>query len=163
MSFFTTSDNQQIEQQGKFELGGGDFDPIPRNTQLKSMITEAKWDEYEGERYISATWSVIEGEYKNRNIFQKIKVLNPDPKKADKQKLMLAAIDSNCGGKLMQAGVEPDDMALAINLVNKPMMILVDVWKIEEKQGNWIKSVAPCGVQQTQPQTQTKPDSELKF
>lgn len=146
-NFFTTSENKAIESASTFDMGGGDFDPIPNNTQLKSIIEEAKWDEYEDDKYISLKWTVIDGEFKNRKIFQKIKVFEKDPKKADKAKTMLAAIDSNAGGALMAAGVMPDDMSLSINLMNKPMAIIVAIWKMdvngESKTGNWIKAVAP--------------------
>jgi len=142
MSFFTTSDNQTIKQSGGFEMGGGAFDPIPANTQLKAMIDEAKWDSYEGDSYISLRWVVIDGEFKGRKIFQKVRVKDQDPKKADKAKHMLVAIDFNAGGKLVESGVEPDDMALMINLVNKPMFIMVDVWEINDKKGNWVKAVS---------------------
>jgi hypothetical protein len=143
MAFFVTSDNKAIEKGNTFEMGGGNFEPIPSNTQLKSMIDEAKWDEYDGDRYISLRWTVLEGEFTNRKIYQKVKVNDADPKKKDRQLNMLAAIDSNAGGALMAAGVEPDDMALSINLMNKPMAICVDVWEINSKTGNWVKAVSP--------------------
>lgn len=159
-NFFTTSDNKAIENQATFDMGGGDFDPIPNNTQLKVIIEEAKWDEYQEDKYISLKWTVIDGEYKSRKIFQKIKVLEQDPKKADKAKTMLAAIDSNAGGQLMAAGVMPDDMSLSINLMNKPMAIVVAVWEIDDKKGNWVKAVAPLNTpEKAKPQEaeKTKP------
>ena len=156
MNFFTTSDNKAIENQNTFDMGGGNFEPIPNNTQLKSIIEEAKWDEYDNVKYVSLKWSVIDGEFKNRKIFQKIRVLDAEPKKADKAKTMLAAIDNNTGGALMAAGVMPDDMSLSINLMNKPMAIVVAIWEIDEKKGNWIKAVSPLNsAPQQQQQAQT--------
>lgn len=156
MSFFTTSDNKQIESNTTFESGGGNFDPIPSNTQLKSMIDEAKWDEYEGESYISLRWTVLDGEFANRKIYQKVKVNEADPKKKDRALAMLAAIDANAGGALMKAGVEPDDMSLSINLMNKPMAIVVDTWEISGKSGNWVKAVSPLKSAPVQQQAQQK-------
>lgn len=155
MSFFLTSDNKQIEQQSTFEMGGGDFEPIPNNTQLKVIIEESKWDEYDNEQYISLKWAVIDGEFANRKIFQKLKVNDKDPKKADKAKTMLAAIDANAGGHLMKAGVLPTDMSLSLNLCNKPMAIVVAIWSMEKdgetKKGNWVKAVSPLGAQTAKP------------
>lgn len=142
MSFFTTSENKAIETSSEFEVGGGTFEPIPSNTQLKVMIDEAKWDTYNDESYISLRWSVIDGEFANRKIYHKVKVNDTDPKKKDRQLAMLAAIDSNAGGALMKAGVEPDDMALSINLMHKPMAIVVDIWDMNDKKGNWVKAVS---------------------
>ena len=157
MNFFTTSDNKAIENQNTFDMGGGNFDPIPNNTQLKTIIEEAKWDEYDNQKYISLKWSVIDGEFTNRKIFQKIRVMDEDSKKADKAKTMLAAIDSNAGGKLMAAGVMPDDMSLSINLMNKPMAIIVAVWEIDDKKGNWIKGVSPLSALSAKPKVTATP------
>lgn len=141
MSFWKTSDNQQLDTTGKFEMAGGG-EPIPANTELRVMATEAKWDEYEGERSIKIRWDVIDGEYKNRVVFQKVRVAEFDAKKRDKAIRMLAAIDVNAGGKLMALGREPSDMDLAQCLLHKPMWIKVQVWEMNYKKGNWVAAVS---------------------
>ena len=142
MSFFNTSDGEVIEADGEFDAGG-DMEVIPAKTKLKAIIDDAKWAEYEGERYINVRWSIIQpDEYKNRKVFQKIRVLDGDSKKADKAKRMLAAIDTNAGGKLIKLGKIPSDEDLQINLLNKPMIIQVMVWEIDDRKGNWINSVS---------------------
>lgn len=139
MSFF----GEAAQTGTEFDTGGGDMEPIPAKTRLNAMADDAKWDEYDGERYINIRWTVLAPEsYKNRKIFQKIKVLNDDPKKADKAKRMLAAIDANAGGKLVQLDREPTDEDLQVNLLNKPMMIQVMVWEIDDKSGNWVNMVS---------------------
>lgn len=163
MSFWQTSDNQQLDTSGKFEMGGGE--PIPANTALKVMITEASWDEYDGERTIKLRWDVIDGEYKNRVVFQKIRVLDSDTKKRDKALRMLAAIDANSGGKLMALGREPSDMDLASCLLNKPMWIKVQVWEMNDKKGNWVSAVsggsaAPQSAPQAAPQPAPQPAAQ---
>ena len=160
MSFFQLSDNSAIENTGSFEMGGGQIEPIPSNTQVKAIVDEAKWDEYNNERYISARWSIIDGEYLNRKIFQKIKVCETDPAKKDKALRMLAAIDANAGGGLMKLGYEPTDMDLAANLTNKPQAILLQRWDMtkdngEEISGNWVSAVAPVGKQHASAQKAT--------
>ena len=143
MSFFQTSEGEQIEAEKEFETGGGDMEPIPSGTKLKAIIENAEWSEYEGERYINIRWSVLEPEtYHNRKIFQKIKVLNEDGKKADKAKRMLAAIDANAGGELVKLEREPTDEDLQVNLLNKIMLIQVQVWEMNDKNGNWINKVS---------------------
>jgi len=154
MSFWATNDGQQIDNTGSFEMGGGDIEPIPNNTGCIAAIEEAKWDDYEGDRYISLKWRVMRPDtYANRVIFQKVKVFgtaqDKDPKAtADKAKRMLAAIDANAGGKLMQLQAEPTDMDLMNALMGKQMAIKVMVWKMttngEAKSGNWISAVAPA-------------------
>lgn len=148
MSFFTTSDNKAIEKSGSMEMGGGDIEPIPSKTQVLAAPDEAKWDDYEGDEYISLRWNILQPkEYANRKIFHKIKVCDSDPKKADKAKRMLAAIDTNAGGKLLASGERPTDESLTRCLVNKPMVLLLQVWEMErdgeKKRGNWVSAVSP--------------------
>jgi len=154
MSFWQTSDNQSAAQTGgEFETGGGDMTPIPSNTRLKAMIDDAKWDEYDGDRFVSLRWTVLAPEtYKNRKIFQKVRVYDQKTEKADKHKRMLAAIDANAGGNLANQDKEPSDMDLQSALVSKPMLIEVQVWKIDanqssdgqERSGNWVSKVSPA-------------------
>ena len=55
---------------------------------------------------------------------------------------MLAAIDKNAGGKLLETEKEPNDRTLML-LLNKPMLIKIMVWEMNEKSGNWVASVSP--------------------
>lgn len=146
MSFFTQSNGQTVQSTGNFESGGGNLAPIPDGTQVLAVIDEAKWDTYNNESYISLRWSVAKPqEYANRKIFQKIKVQDSEPAKRDKALLMLAAIDTNAGGKLQAAGVQPDTQALAAALMNRPMVLKLGVWELDDKSksGNWVSKVAP--------------------
>ncbi len=156
-NFWDLNDGNKIEENaGQFEMGGGDLTPIPNGTGCIAAIEEAKWDTYEDDRYISLKWRVMRPEqYANRVIFQKVKVFGMASDKdqratADKAKRMLAAIDQNCGGKLMKVEGEPSDMDLMSALVGKQMAIKVQVWKMknrdsgEEMTGNWIGAVSPA-------------------
>ena len=145
MSFWTT---EALASTGTVETGGGDMTPIPAKTQVKAAIDEAKWDAYEGDEYINLRWTVLApAEFKNRKIFQKIRV--NDPAKAEKAKKMLGAIAVNAGGGLLKTAGEPTDSDLQKHLLNKPMALLIQVWKIkpddggDEITGNWISSVSP--------------------
>ena len=154
MSFWNLNDGTQAQATNEFDTGGGDLDPIPNNTGCIAAIEEAKWDWYESDRFIVLKWRVLKPEqYQNRIIFHKLKVFgtanDKDPQAAaDKAKRMLAAIDTNAGGKLMQLQAEPSDQDLMSALVGKMMAIKVMKWEMkingEEKSGNWISAVAPA-------------------
>lgn len=155
MSFWDLNDGSEIEKNGEFELGGGSLEPIPNDTGCIGAIEEAKWDEYEGDRFINLKWRVMKpSEYEKRVIFQKVKVFgmakDKDPKStADKAKRMLAAIDNNAGGKLMKVKGEPSDTDMMSALVGKIMAIKVMKWEFTgddgvDRQGNWISAVAPA-------------------
>lgn len=160
MSFFTTSDGQQIESSKEFDGGGGEIELIPNNTSLLAAILEAKWAQFEGgDAYINVKWQVmLPTAYKGRIVFQKLKVCDAIPKVRDKAKSMLVAIDTNCGAKLIKAGVEPTDDTLGAAWQMGNMMIQCMVWEIKTekdketgdeyelpedqwKSGNWIRAV----------------------
>ena len=142
MSFFGTEIEQSAS--GSFD-SNPDIAVIPEKTMLTAIIDEACWDEYQGDRFIKLRWVCVDGEYKNRKIFQKVRVLDTDAKKKDKALRMLAAVDANAGGKLIEMGREPSDMDLIGSLSNKPMVIELSVWSINGNSGNWVKKVAPAG------------------
>jgi len=151
MGFFN-EESRKVAASGSFETGGGDIEPIPSNTTVLAAPDEAKVDNYQGDDYISLRWTVLAPpDYKNRKIFQKLRVYDADSKKADKAKRMLAAIDANAGGHLLTADTNPTDALLTKSLVNKPMLLKLQIWEIEDantgekKRGNWISAVAPRG------------------
>lgn len=150
MSFWQLNDGTEAQTSTTFESGGGDIAPIPNNTQLIAVIEEAKWNEYQGDSTINLKWRVMKpADYANRVIFHKLKVFGTSKDKdkaatADKAKMMLRAIDANCGGKLARLNAAPDDADLMTALVAKPMAIKVQVWDMDGKKGNWISAVAPA-------------------
>lgn len=158
MDFWTTSDGKDASQTtGEFDGGGGKFEPIPSGTQLKACIEEAKWDNFGSEYFISLKWTVLEGEFKARKIFQKLKVEDEDHKKADKAKRMLGAIAKNAGGGLLSLGRKPTDQDMSSHLTMKPMAIVVQIWETknqhgEDISGNWISAVASVNKAQTSQQ-----------
>ena len=164
MSFWQKQDGSQVENTTSFEMGGGDIQPIPNNTALIAAIEEAKWDNYEGDNYISLKWRVMRpAEYANRVLFQKLHVF--DPKKGDKAKQMLRAIDANSGGKLSRLNDAPEDMDLMTALVSKPMAVKVQIWEINGKTGNWISAVSPAKAQAPQAQNtapQQAPQTQVR-
>lgn len=166
MSFFTLSTGQQATATNSFEIeGGGNLEPIPAGTQVLATCEEASVAEWEGDdgkvdRYINLKWRVAKpDEYKNRVLFQKIRVWEDDAAKRDRALTMLIAIDTNCGGRLLATGKEPDSVALQQSLTGYPMILKLDVWeaknrKGEDISGNWVQAVSPAAAQPQQPAPQ---------
>jgi len=178
VNFWELNDGSSAtETDGKFESGGGDMEPIPNNTGCLAAIEEANWSEFQGDEYINLRWRVLQpAAYANRVVFQKIRVLDKDPAKADKAKRMLAAIDANSGGCLRQLEGAPTDEDLMRCLSGKKHMgIKVMVWKMEiqgeQRSGNWVSAVAPAGAAKAapppkpkaQPSPQPAPQSDDDF
>lgn len=145
MSFFQKS---YTTGNGEFQLGGGTLQPIPDDTRVLAVCEEAKNEMYNHSEYIKLKWRVSQpAEYANRVIFQKLQVYD-DAKSAAHRK-MLAAIATNAGGKLFSAmesaGEDsPSDQSLQ-HICNRPMVLLLGVWELDDKSknGNWVKAVSP--------------------
>lgn len=144
-NFWNLSDGTKPEQKTEFDAGS--IDVLPDNTDVLAVIEEAGWKAgYDGGAdLIQLRWSVLKPEpFKNRKIFQKIKVCEDDPKVSDKAKRMLMAIDTNAGGKLAKLDHEPEDNELMMALMNKPMVLKIKVWEMNDKKGNWVAAVSPA-------------------
>ena len=161
MSFWQKNDGTDVETSTSYEQSSGEMLPIPKDTTCIAAIEEAKWSEYQGDSYINLKWRVMRpAEYANRVIFHKLKVFGTAQDKdkaatADKAKMMLRAIDANCGGKLSKLTEAPEDRHLMSALVGKPMAIKLQVWAMNDKTGNWISAVAPAKAPATPPPTPT--------
>lgn len=153
----SAADNASSE----FDAGGGNMQPIPSDTNVLAAIDEAKWAKNQkGDEFISLRWTVIAPEdFANRKIFQKLWVTDFDPSvyikgedkalaKRDKAKRMLAAIDTNAGGRLLAKPVMPTDESMTLHLTNKPMIVKVMVWEMTDRmtgdvaRGNWVGAVS---------------------
>jgi len=165
MSFWNTSDGQAVSTTGEFKDSGSQ--PIPDGENVSVMITEASWNEWEGERSIKLRLDVTEGPYKNRVIFSKLKVADLDTKKRDRAIRMFAAIDVNCGGQLMKVSGEPDDTDLQVHLVaKKPFMVKVGLWEMNGKSGNYIQAIMKpeaAGVVDAAPSSVNVDDDDIPF
>src|SRR5690606_25904880 len=68
-------------------------------------------------------------------------------KQGDTARLMLKAIDTNCGGGLRELKTIPQDQDLQANLLQKPMNIKIMRYEFEtatgeKRTGNWISAVS---------------------
>jgi|SRR5690606_33225063 len=150
--FWTLSDGKKAEQTDKFDAGA--IDVLPDNTDVLAVIEEAGWKSgFEGAPdVINLRWSVLKPDtLKNRKVFQKLKVMERDPKVSDKAKRMLMAIDTNAGGKLAKLDHEPEDHELMMALMNKPMVLKIKVWEMDGKKGNWVAAVSPAKKKAAEP------------
>lgn len=163
MSFWDLSDGGAANEdvQKEYEVPGGNLEPIPNDSDVLAYIKGAKWASKRdaSERYIEIQWQVEKpAEFFNRVVFQKLWVDDLDPgakseekakEKRDKARKMLATIDANAKGRLMQSPDAPTDDSLALALVDARMVIKCMEWSIEDRatgemiRGNWISAVKP--------------------
>lgn len=151
MSFWQTSTGEPVKTTGAFESNTA-MEPIPDNTTCLAMITKTSIDDFNGDKFINLEWTVQKPDaYKNRKVFQKVRIFDADTKKRDKALQMLAAIDKNAGGKLSKIDKAPDVFALEAALLNKAMLIKVMVWALDDRKGNWVSAVSPRSASEPAP------------
>lgn len=156
------------ETDGKFEEES--LEPIPKGTQVVAYIEDAQIDEgnedYGTERHIKLQWRIHKPEeYQNRVIFQKVRVWHDDRSKQERAMRILAAIDKNCGGGLASLSQEPGPSDLQQHLLQKPMIIKLDVWEFGDRTGNWVQAVAPKegDVKLDLPKTESFSEDDIPF
>lgn len=175
MSFWDTTDGGVATDTGKdFEVGGGNFEPIPDGTKVLASVENAQWKvDNSGNEHLSLQWTVLKPEgFVNRKIFQKLWVTDHDPSakdeekaktKTDKAKRMLAAIDANAGGKLARLTKKPTEDEILLAFTNKPMVIRLGVYSMDDRQnpgekirGNWVQAVSAKDTPLDAPTTSAK-------
>ena len=162
MSFWDIGNGEKATDDVKteYEVPGGNMDPIPNNSDCLAEIKGAKWNTKKDatERFVEIQWQVQEPqEYARRVVFQKLWVDDLDPMAKSKEKAeekrtkalkMLATIDANAKGKLMQNANAPTDDDLALALVGAQAVVKVMLWEMDDREnygekirGNWISAV----------------------
>ena len=179
MSFWNLSDDTSATDTGaEFDGGGGSMEPIPDGTTVLAMPDDAKWaEDRQGNEHLSIRWTVLKPEaYQGRKIFHKLWVSADKPKHKDpvkyrdKQLKMLAAIDTNAGGKLARKQGKPTDNELALALVNKQMTLRLGVWEMDgdngPMSGNWVQAIGdkakPVSEGQARKPATTRPATDYR-
>ena len=142
MAFFTDSSGTEIQPSTEFV--GGVFQPlIPTGTELRCLIAAANWEEptdFYAYPLVKVMLMVIEhGEYRNCEIFDKIKCTDSDTKKADKAIKKLMTYDTLCKGLLLKADkagkeVFHNNSLLEKALVGGEVMATFNVWEMENER-----------------------------
>lgn len=140
-SFWKTSSGEQAT--GVVEENS--FDPLAKGWYT-SMIEEMSIDEYEGERKIKVKARVVgEGAGKNRVLFLNLKAFEGSKvteKQRDRAINMITKMSNIF--KISMPDNEPDDIWLS-KFIDKPIDLLLDIWEIDDKSGNWLVNVEAKG------------------
>lgn len=129
-----------------------DIKPIPAKTICKVMFEEVVnkdgKEEYNTNDHVSGTLVVIDGEYKNRKVFTKLHIND------DKEEKKLVHRDALMRLYLLTKtpipAAAPTDAEL-MQLCMKPFKVRVEVWKTNDKEGNWVSAYYPADYVGEQP------------
>jgi hypothetical protein len=126
------------------------FGVIPGGTIAMAVIIKAELRESKYGMNYSFAYKLLDGDFKGRVIFHKVRVFDEDEKKADRHMDMFKKLYTICGVEMTCSGDYPQNQDL-IGFVNKTIIIETGIWEMignddEYREGNWIQQVeAPTG------------------
>ncbi len=140
----------------------GDFSLIPDGTSCKALIKSFKLvqkEDYKGDsdEYYEIKWRLIDGEFKDREVPQKLKVFLGKSEAIDRNKEMMMLIMNMFNYQMNHDGILVDDDLRFF--VNKIASVVIGSWvfpTVDKKtgkemmlEGNNIKEVHPAGTIET--------------
>ena len=122
-----------------------DFPPLPDGEYIAQIVNSEKRTLKSGSETLVFTWLVIDGEYRNRKIFENLYIYDPTrPKQLAFNKQKLFFITKACGR---------DSINDTVELHNKPCRITVRQHEYNGKTRNEISAYRPITrITETQPQ-----------
>ncbi len=117
-----------------------DFTVIPNGTTAKAQIKKfeliEKTNTYTGseEAFYEIVWKIIDGEFKNREVSQKIKPFVEKPEAIDRALNMLKRVFDLCNYKPTHGNAPTNQELLAMN--NKILGIKIREWAQPKKDGS---------------------------
>lgn len=162
MSFWNLSDGASAASGEKeYSAGGGDFEPLPKGTNVLVVVEDASWKEayQRDEKFVNLKVRVMKPEgYANRVLFFKLWIDDLDSgttghdkqiAKRDKHKRMLMAIDANAKGRLAKLTACPTGEQLSMALIGAQFVATLGVWDKDDGAGgktpggNWLMTARP--------------------
>ena len=136
MSFYQSKSGMVINGSAKL-ANTESFKLIVEGTMAIAMITKFCYVEQEARKYYEATYKIIDGDYKNYIVRQKIKCFDEDPKAVDRALNQLLRIFNLCDYH-PTTNIQPTDLELA-HCVNTIIGILIGEWHFNGKEGNFVR------------------------
>ena len=155
MSNFWLSGTGQIPSGNPEDSFVSLFQIIPEGTvataQIKSFITVERENKYSGttDKFYEINYKLLDGEFKSREVSQKIKCFNGTPEQIQRHLSMLKLIMMLCDYKPTKT-TAPDDNDL-LSTLNKIVCIKIGQWSMPKKdgvgfsEGNFVREVHPSG------------------
>ena len=144
--FFKTKSGNAINANDEYK--GGSLDPMPDNTECQAYITEIEWKEppekaLMQDECIGIEWTISSGEFKNRRLFQNLRIRSEDEKLHDKGMAILATLYCIAGKDITKITREPGDTELNKILQNLKANLKIGLMKGKdgEQDRNYIKVI----------------------
>lgn len=122
-----------------------EFKTIPDGTtapaMIKSYVLVEKVNQLDGseEAYYEVTYKIVDGEFKNREVRQKIKPFNGKPEAIDRALNMMELLYKLCDYRPSHDNAPLDADLLPMN--GKIVGIKIGVWSVGGKDGNMVREI----------------------
>lgn len=137
--------NRFNQASGEVQQSSGGI--IPGGTVALCAIIKAELYESEYGKYYRFSYKLLDGKYKGRLVFHKVKVFEEDAKKAERQMNMLKKIYNVCGVDMaVSQGFDYPQTIDLIGFVNKQVVVSIQLWEMignddQYRVGQWIDQV----------------------
>lgn len=108
---------------------------IPDNTMATAYVESVLNDDYQGTKTIKIEWVLTAGDFKDRKVFQKLKVYDADAKIRHKAKSMLKLLLDMFHVKQLSLDAAPSDQDLA-GMINRHAGIKIQEWSMVKADGS---------------------------
>jgi hypothetical protein len=116
------------------------FENIPNGTMAPAMIERAELSEYNGTDFYQISYKLIDGDFKNRKVRQKIKCFDTKPATRDRGVNMLMRLYSLCDVKPSGDNAPTNDEMAVFQ--GKLIGVRIDEWFSDDgKEGNYISEL----------------------
>jgi hypothetical protein len=115
------------------------FPTIPDGTTAPGMIKSAEMKEFDGNQFFQVTYKLMDGEFKGREVRQKLKCFDFDDKRRDRAKNMLMRLFKLSNLKLAHKNIPTDKDLLPLQ--GKILGIKIQEWFDDNKEGNYVSEV----------------------
>jgi hypothetical protein len=129
-----------------------EVEPIPEGEIVTVILEEAKNDEYNGTETVKLALVIIDGEYKKRKVFPKLKIYDENQDKATLQRQALMWLFRITDTELPQ-GIPTDQDLMGMAMKQKPFKVKLGLWVIDKddngeqlaqpKKGNFVRAWLP--------------------
>jgi len=137
MSFWK-SELGEINGSKENSFAGAAFEVIPNGTTARAFIKNIITKTFNEDKFYQVTWKLIDGDFKDYEVQQKLHVFDSNPKKSFRAKNMLRRffIMFNCSLPSHDNALSDEDLSV---FNSKVAGIKIFEWETEDgKCGNWV-------------------------
>jgi len=144
--------NTQVQQSGV--QTSAEIEPIPEGSIVTVVLEESTNDEYQGNKTAKMTMVVIDGEYKKRKIFSKLKINDKNDSTSLLAKEALMWLFKTTDTPLPQ-GIPTNEELMGMCMKQKPFKVKLGLWCMDKdpttgeklplphKKGNYVNFWLP--------------------